>query len=41
MENYLERKINLDHFQTDKPTAEWSQEQFMNFYGNYRRIFIG
>lgn len=40
MESFLERRINLENFDAEKPTAEWSQEQFMRFYGNYRRILI-
>jgi hypothetical protein len=40
MEAYLERHINLTNFQTNKPLVDWSQEQFMNFYSNYRKIMI-
>jgi hypothetical protein len=40
MEGYLERRINLSNFKADKPTPEWTQEQFMAFFGNYQKIYL-
>jgi hypothetical protein len=40
MESYLERRLNLANFNTEKPTPEWSQEQFMAYFGNYQKIYL-
>lgn len=32
--------MNLGNYRADKPTPEWSQEQFMHYYGNYQKIFL-
>ena len=40
MESYLEKQINMENFQNHKPSPEWTQEQYIQYYGNYRRIFI-
>ncbi len=40
MEGFFERRINLENYVTNGPNAEWSQEQFMAFYSNYKKISL-
>ena len=40
MEGHLERRVNLANYRADKPTPEWSQEQFMHYYGSYQKILL-
>lgn len=40
MEGYLERRINLANLKSEKPTPEWSQEQFMAYFGSYQKIYL-
>ena len=39
MESFLERTINLENYQSEHPQAEWSQEQYMQFYHDYKRVY--
>lgn len=40
MEAFLECRIHLDNLPLEKPTSEWTQEQFINYYGRYKRVLL-